>query len=148
MAPMRRASAAVGDATAVGSTSPGFCGASSSALTRSHPTMPITVAPASNTMSRARFVFFNMSYRPRLGLVLQVETEVDVGRWRARVEVVRDLVRVHAVVLLRIDTGKARPCVDVAESKHEGRAAGRLKQPVEARRQDPRCRQLAELPKL
>src|SRR5215211_387273 len=107
---------------------------------RSHPTAPITVAPAISTVSRARFVFFNMSYRPRLGLVLQVETEVDVGGGWAGVEVVRNLVCVHAIVLFRIDTGKARPCVDVAESEHEGGAVGRLKQPVDAGRQNQRCR--------
>src|SRR6476646_8105845 len=87
MAPTRSASAAVGVETADGSTSPGFWGASNSVFTRSHPTAAITAAADARIVNRARFLFFIMLYRPRLGLVLQVESEGDVGRRRTRVEV-------------------------------------------------------------
>src|SRR4249919_1861456 len=116
MAPARNAIAAVGDETAEGSTSPGFCGASSSVLTRSHPTTARMAVADAAIVSQARFIFFILFYRPWLGLVLQVESEGDVRRRRARIEIVRDLICVHAVVLFRIDAGEADPRMDVPET--------------------------------
>src|SRR5690349_18888254 len=54
-APTRNASAAVGELIAVGSTSPGFCGASNSALTRSQPAMAIAAPIPTAAANRVRF---------------------------------------------------------------------------------------------
>src|SRR5436305_5239880 len=148
MARTRNASAAVGDETADGSTSPGFCGASSSVFTRSHPATASTAVADARIVSRARFIFFILSYRPRLGLVLQVESERDVSRRRAGIEVLRHFGRRHTVVLFWVNTREARPRVDVPETEHDRRAIRRSQQVIDARRQDQRARKLAELPEL
>src|SRR5436305_3483937 len=78
IAPTRSARAAVCEATADGSTRPGFCGASSSVFTRSHPATATTAEAVAIRANRVRFIFFSIWDRPLLGSVLQVESERDV----------------------------------------------------------------------
>src|SRR5262245_50065525 len=131
-APTRSANAAVGEPTADGSTNPGFCGSSSSCLTRSQPAATAVVARHANTANRARFLFIDMSIVLGWGSVLQIESERDVGRRRTGVEVLSDFVPVHAIVLLGIDAREARPGVEVPKTEdHRGALLGVEQVPVD-----------------
>src|SRR5690348_13604354 len=142
MAPARIASEASDEPTALGSTRPGFCGSSSWFFTCSHPARAkVQIAPATSA-NRARFICLFISDRPRFGLVLQVETEGEVGRRRAAVEIVADFRQravarrraTDAVVLFRIHAGVARPRVDVANADDEVRPALRADETIHALR--------------
>src|SRR5689334_18607915 len=112
-APTRSANAAVGELIAVGSTSPGFCGASNSAFTRSQPATAIVAVTPTATIHHVPLVSVFTEGCLRSSSILEVEPEGDVRRRWARVEVVRHFIAAHAEVLLGIHTGETGPCVDV-----------------------------------
>src|SRR3954454_18925034 len=116
-APTRNASEAIDEPTAPGSTSPGVCGSRSWFFTCSHPARAKAASAPAISANRARFICLFITDRPRFGLVLQVETEGEIRRRRAAVEVVADFGQravawcraAYAVVLFRIHAGVAGP---------------------------------------
>src|SRR5262245_5834921 len=148
-APTRSANAAVRQPTAAGSTNPGFCGSSSSCLTRSQPAATAVAAIHATTANRARFLFIDMSIVLGWGSVLQIESERDVGRRRTGVEVLSDFVPVHAVILLGIDAREARPGMEIPKTDDQRGPLLRVEQiSIDALREHQRSGELAELPEL
>src|SRR5579884_2606053 len=117
-APTLSANAAAGEETALLSIKPGFCGWSNSFFQSLHAATGNASPMAMRTAHRARFAFFIISSSSR-GLVLEIETEHEVGRRRRGLELVLVVRLRQAVVRFRIDAGELRPQMQVARGEDD-----------------------------